>query len=156
MFYIKPNLKNMSQGARLEYIREVRHMTKEDVAAYFGFGGKEPNKTIREYENNTTSPSPSRLEELAKLYEVSVDAIRKYDFTTPIEEIYYQMWYEEQYPYYQLNIDSDSFAGSAYNINVYNGIQEWKKMRERRENYEISDEEYLEWKLNFKINKPAI
>ncbi len=31
MFYIKPNLKNMSQGARLEYIREVRHMTKEDV-----------------------------------------------------------------------------------------------------------------------------
>ena len=33
MFYIKPNLKNMSQGARLEYIREVRHMTKEDVAA---------------------------------------------------------------------------------------------------------------------------
>ena len=47
MFYIKPNLKNMSQGARLEYIREVRHMTKEDVAAYFGFGGKKPNKTIR-------------------------------------------------------------------------------------------------------------
>lgn len=24
MFYIKPNLKNMSQGARLEYIRERR------------------------------------------------------------------------------------------------------------------------------------
>ena len=151
MFYIKPNLKNMSQGARLEYIREVRYMTKEDVAAYFGFGGKEPNKTIREYENNTTSPSPSRLEELTKLYEVSVDAIRKYDFTTPIEEIYYQMWYEEQYPYYQLNIDPDRFAGSAYNINVYKGNQDWKKMRERTENGEIFDEEYLEWKLNFKL-----
>lgn len=136
MFYIKPNLKNMAQGARLEYIKEVRHMTKEDVAAYFGFGGKEPNKTIREYENNTTSPSPSRLEELAKLYEVSVDAIRKYDFTNPIDEIYYQMWYED--------------------INVYNGIQEWKKMIERRENYEMSDEEYLDRKLNYKIDKPMI
>ena len=97
-------------------------MTKEDVAAYFGFGGREPNKTIREYENNTTSPS--RLEKLAELFEVSVDAIRKYDFTTLIEEIYYQMWYEEQYPYNQLNIDLDRFTGSAYNINVYNGIQE--------------------------------
>lgn len=156
MFYIKPNLKNMSQGARLGYIREVRHMTKEDVAAYFGFGGKEPNKTIREYENNTTSPSPSRLEELAKLYEVSVDAIRKYDFTTPIEKIYYQMWYEKQYLYYQLNIDPGRFPGSAYNINVYNGIQEWKKIIERRENYEISDEEYLDRKLNYKIDKPMI
>lgn len=153
MFYIKPNLKNMSQGAILEYIGGVRHMTKEDVAAYFGFGGKEPNKTIREYENNNTSPTPSRLEELAKLYEVSVYAIRKYDFTTPIEEIYYQMWYEEQYPYYQLNIDPGRFAGSAYNINVYNGIQEWEKMIERRENYEISDEEYLDRKLNYKIDK---
>ena len=142
MFYIKPNLKNMSQGARLEYIREVRHMTKEDVAAYFGFGGKEPNKTIREYENNTTSPSPSRLEELAKLYEVSVDAIKKYDFTNPIDEIYYQF-----------NIEMDTFSGKLYNMNVYNGIQEWKKMRERRETYDISDDEYLDWKLNFEIIK---
>ena len=154
MFYIKPNLKNMSQGARLEYIREVRHMTKEDVAAYFGFVGNEPNKTIREYENNTTSPSPSRLEELAKLYEVSVDAIRKYDFTNPIDEIYYQMWLEEEFPYYQFNIEMDSFSGKPYNMNVYNGIQERKKMRERRENYDISDDEYLEWKLSFKLDNP--
>ena len=75
------------------------------------------------------------MEELAELFEVSVDAIRQYDFTNPIDEIYYQMWYEEQYPYYQLNIDPDRFAGSAYNINVYNGIQEWKKMRERMDFY---------------------
>ena len=152
MFYIKPNLKNMSQGARLEYIREVRHMTKEDVAAYFGFGGNEPNKTIREYENNTTSPSPSRLEELAELFEVSVDAIRKYDFTNPIDEIYYQMWLEEEFPYHQFNIEMNSFPGKEYKRNVYNGIEEWKKMRERRENYDISDDEYLEWKLKFKID----
>lgn len=124
MFYIKPNLKNMSQGARLEYIREVRHMTKEDVADYFVFGGREPNKTIREYENNTTSPSQSRLEELAELFEVSVDAIRKYDFTNPIDEIYYQMWLEGEFPYYQFNIEMDSFSGKPYNMNVYNGIQE--------------------------------
>ena len=26
-----------------------------------------------------------------------------------------------------------------------------EKMRERRENYDISDDEYLEWKLNFRI-----
>ena len=113
-------------------------------------------KQFASTKTNTTSPSPSRLEELAKLYEVSVDAIRKYDFTTPIEKIYYQMWYEKQYLYNQLNIDPGRFAGSAYNINVYNGIQEWKKIIERRENYEISDEEYLDRKLNYKIDKPMI
>lgn len=151
MYYAKPTLKNLSQGERLKYIRRYRYMTADDVAAYFGFGGKEPNKTIREYENNTTSPSPSRLEELAKLYEVSVDAIRKYDFTNPIDEIYYQMWLEEEFPYYQFNIEMDSFPGKQYNMNVYNGIQEWKKKRKMRKVYDISDDEYLEWKLNFKI-----
>ena len=45
----------------------------------------------------------------------------------------------------------DSFSGKPYNMNVYNGIQEWKEMRKRRENYDISDDEYLEWKLNFKL-----
>ena len=30
-------------------------------------------------------------------------------------------------------------------------MNEWKKMRDKRENLEISDEEYLEWKLNYEI-----
>ena len=30
-------------------------------------------------------------------------------------------------------------------------MREWKEMREKRENLEISDEEYLEWKLNYEI-----
>lgn len=91
------------------------------------------------------------MEELAELFEVSVDAIKKYDFTNPIDEIYYQMWLEEEFPYYQFNIEMDSFPGKEYNMNVYNGIQEWKKMRKMRKVYDISDDEYLEWKLNFKI-----
>lgn len=32
MFYIKPNLKNMSQGARLQYVRKLRYLSKDDVA----------------------------------------------------------------------------------------------------------------------------
>ena len=40
-----------------------------------------------------------------------------------------------------------------YNINVQKGINEWLKMREKRENYEITDQEYIEWKLNFKLEK---
>ena len=53
---------------------------------------------------------------------------KRYDFTNPIDEIYYQMWLEEEFPYYQFNIEMDSFSGKPYNMNVYNGIQEWKKI----------------------------
>lgn len=38
-----------------------------------------------------------------------------------------------------------------YNKIVQNAIREWQKMKEKRENLEISDDEYLKWKLNFRI-----
>ena len=62
------------------------------------------------------------------------------------------MWFEEQFPYYQFNIDSSRFAGSSYNFNVQKGINEWLEMRKKRENYEITDQEYIEWKLNYTLN----
>ena len=138
----------MSQGARLKFIRENKGIELNDIAEYLGY---KSNKTIREWENNVKSPDARNLPRLAEAYGVCIDAIKKYDFINPIDEIYYQMQLEEQYPYYQFQLP-DRFAGSAYNFNVQKEINEWLKMREKREKYEITDLEYLEWKLNFKIN----
>lgn len=86
---------------------------------------------------------------------VSIDAIKKYDFIDPVDEIYYyQMLFEEQFPYYKFDIDSCRFEGSAYNFNVQNGINEWLEMRKKRENHEITDQEYIEWELNYKLKNP--
>ena len=45
MLYLKPSLKNLSQGARLEYVREFRHMSKDEVAV-----------GINLYEKHTSKP----------------------------------------------------------------------------------------------------
>ena len=52
-------------------------MSLDDVAEYFGFGGKEPHKAFNSYENNYREPSKERLKEISELYEVSVNAIKK-------------------------------------------------------------------------------
>ena len=41
------------------------------------------------------------------------------------------MWFEEQFPYYQFDIDSCRFEGSSYNFNFQNGINEWLEMRKK-------------------------
>lgn len=151
MYYVKPTLKNLSQGARLKYIRKLRHMSLDDVAEYFGFGGKEPHKTFNSYESNYRGPSKGRLKEIADLYEVSVNAIKRYDFNNPIDVIYFHMWLEEEFPYYEIIFDNYSYEKTDYNEIVQCAFREWKLMREKRENFEISDDEYLEWKLNFEI-----
>ena len=150
MFYKKELLENMSQGARLKFIRKNKGINLNDIAAYLGYSS---NKTIRDWENNTKSPDARNLPRLAEAYGVSIDAIKNYDFIDPIDEIFYQMWLEEQYPYYEFKL-SDRFGGSSYNFNVQNGINEWLEMRKKRENHEITDQEYIEWKLNYKIKNP--
>lgn len=61
------------------------------------------------------------------------------------------MWLEEEFPYYEICFNYDSYEKTEYNEIVQNAINEWQQMREKRQNLEISDEEYLEWKLNLEI-----
>ena len=87
MYFRKPTLKNLSQGDRLEYVRRLRHMDADDVVEYFGFGDDDPHKAFRYYENNDRGPSKERLMDIADLYEVSVNAIKRYDFNNPIDVV---------------------------------------------------------------------
>ena len=151
MYYVKPTLKNLSQGARLEYVRKLRYMSKNDVADYFDLGGERKERTISRYENNSRVPSNERLKELAKLYNVSINAIKEYKYEDPIDTIYMLMWLEEQFPYYELILDYDCIKGTKYNMNIQKGLDEWMEMREQRENGEITTDEYIEWKLNYEI-----
>lgn len=151
--YFKPTLKNLSQGARLEYVRKLRYMSKDDVADYFDLGGERKERTISRYENNSRVPSNERLIELANLYNVSINAIKEYKYDDPIDMIYMFMWLEEQFPYYELNLDNANIKYTPYNMNIQKGIAEWKKMKEKRENHEITTDEYIEWKLNYKIDE---
>ena len=77
----------------------------------------------------------------------------KNKYEDPIDTIYMLMWLEEQFPYYELNLDYDCIKGTVYNMNIQKGLAEWMKMREKRENDEITTDEYIEWKLNYEITK---
>ena len=127
-------------------------MSKDDVADYFDLGGERKDGTISRYENNSRVPSNVRLKELAKLYNVSVDAIKEYKFDDPIDTIYMPMWLEGQFPYYELNLDYDCIKETVYNMNIQKGLSEWMKTREKRENNIITTDEYINWKLNYENN----
>ena len=89
---------------------------------------------------------------MADYFKVSYEAIKLYDFNEPIDQVYYHMWEEEQMPYSEFKIDFDALKKSAYNMEVVQALNEWEKMRKKRENREILDYEYLEWKLHFKLD----
>jgi transcriptional regulator with XRE-family HTH domain len=151
--FFKPTLKNLSQGARLEYVRKLRHLEKEDVAEYLGLGGERPERTIARYENNDRVPSEERLEELAELYDVNINAIKEYKDADPLDTVYRLMWMEEEFPYFELDLNCSTCSDTAFNMNVKSGINEWLSWRTMRANNEISCEKYLEWILHFDFKK---
>ena len=89
-YFFKPELENLSQGARLKFVRELRYMSKPNVAEFLELGGEKPTDSIDKYERNAREPQPEKLEDLAELFDVSNYAIRRYNFVDPNEVIYYQ------------------------------------------------------------------
>ena len=61
------------------------------------------------------------------------------------------MWKEELIPYYGVDLDGISNNLNEYAKEVVNGLNELKAMKEKRENFEISDQDYIEWKLNYEL-----
>ena len=61
------------------------------------------------------------------------------------------MWEEELCPYSEFIFDKDAMKKTFYNDNIIRGFEAWEEMRERRMKGEISNLEYIEWKLNFDL-----
>lgn len=150
-YFFKPELENLSQGARLKFVRELRYMSKLNVAEFLELGGEKPTDSIDKYERNAREPQPERLKELAELFDVSNYAIRRYNFVDPNEVIYQHMWEEELCPYSEFIFDKDAMKKTFYNEDIIREFEAWEEMRERRINGEITDSEYIEWKLNFDL-----
>ena len=150
-YFFKPELENLSQGARLKFVMELRYMSKLNVAEFLELGGEKPTDSIDKYERNAREPQPERLKELAELFDVSNYAIRRYNFVDPNEVIYQHMWEEELCPYSEFIFDKDAMKKTFYNEDIIRGFEAWEEMRERRINGEITDSEYIEWKLNFDL-----
>ena len=150
-YFFKPELENLSQGARLKFVRELRYMSKSNVAEFLELGGEKPTDSIDKYERNAREPQVDRLEDLAELFDVSNYAIRRYNFVDPNEVIYYHMWEEELCPYSQFIFNIDAMKKTFYNEDIIRGFEAWEEMRVKREKGEISDSEYIEWKLHFDL-----
>ena len=150
--YYKPVLEDCSQGARLKYIRKYRQLSTKEVAELCPhLTGENKIRSIQKYERNDRSPKSYILEDLAKVYDVNINAIRKYDGTNPIDELYRMVWLEEQFPGYEIDLKCASSIPSSNNRNIVKAFNKWINMREKRKNREISYAEYIEYVLHLKL-----
>ena len=151
LYYFKPELEDLSQGSRIAFIRQFRFMTQDNVSDKLGLTGECKRRTMTRYEKGDRNPKDNRTLELAKIFNVSFDSIKKYDYKNPIDLFYTLMWLEEYIPNYQIDLSKVPNIREEHIADFKDFIKEWESMRDKRKKREISYEEYIEWKLTYEV-----
>ena len=152
VLYTKPVLKDLSQGSRIAFARQFRRVSQDYVSDNLGLTGECKRRTMTRYEKGGRNPKDKRTMEIAKILNVSYEAIKKYDLRDPLDLFYILMWLEEYIPNYQIDISKVPNIKEEHIIKFKKFINEWEQMREKRKKREISYEEYMEWKLTYEVN----
>lgn len=151
ILYTKPELVNLSQGSRIAFARQFRFMTQDDVSDKLGLTGECKRRTMTRYEKGNRNPKDDRTSEIAKILDININAIKKYDYKEPIDLLYTLMWLEELIPKYQIDISKVPNVNDENIVMFKQFINEWNVMREKRNKREITYEEYIEWKLTYEV-----
>ena len=151
ILYTKPELVDLSQGSRIAFARQFRFMTQDDVSDKLGLTGECKRRTMTRYEKGNRNPKDDRTSEIAKILDININAIKKYDYKEPIDLLYTLMWLEELIPKYQIDISKVPNINDENIVMFKQFINEWNIMREKRNKREITYEEYIEWKLTYGV-----
>lgn len=151
--YLKPELKDLSQGSRIAFAREFRYLTQDNVSDKLGLTGECKRRSMARYERGDRVPKEERLQEIANILNINVKCLKEYDFKNEEDMIYILLWMEELYPRMNIDLGLSKSLPKESDIKLKRFFEEWNAMKEKRVNLELSYDDYVEWKLQYDFNK---
>lgn len=131
----------MTIGNRIRKIRKFRNMTQQQLGEFIGLD----NSRIRQYELNFRTPKENLLKKIAAALNVNEYALLNPCFNSPILSIYSLFEFEEIYGF---DITKSKLNNKDPELNEL--IDLWTKKKQELKDEKIEENEYIEWKLNFK------
>ena len=150
--YLKSQLKNLSQGERIAFVRQFKRMTQDEVSDKLGLDGENKRRSMARYESGDRKPKENRLLEIANILKVNSKIIKEYNFQNQEDLIYMLLWMEEQYPRMSLDFNILEYLQDQNKL-LLNFMDEWNDMRRKRLSHEITYDEYVEWKFQYEVKK---
>ena len=151
--YLKPELKDLSQGSRIAFAREFRYLTQDNVSDKLGLTGECKRRSMARYERGDRVPKEERLQEIANILNINVKCLKEYDFKNEEDMIYILLWMEELYPRMNIDLGLSESLPKESDIKLKRFFEEWNAMKEKRVDLELSYDDYAEWKLQYDFNK---
>ena len=80
LLYVKPELRDLSQGSRIAFVRELRHSSQDKTSEYLGLTGECKRRTMTRYEKGDRNPKDDRVKDIARFLKVNFNSLKKYDY----------------------------------------------------------------------------
>lgn len=140
----------MAIGTRIRRLRKDVDMTQRELADEVGL----TESAIRNYERGIRVPSDEQIEKIARALDVSADSIREIGVTGARGALEVLFRYEHELSLRPVVTDD----GIAVAVNPKRegsqkaaaALKAWKRMRDRVDAGEVSEDEYEAWKARFK------
>ena len=118
-----------------------------------GLTGECKRRSMTRYERGDRIPKEDRLLEIANILNVNVKCLKKFDFRNDEDMIYMLLWMEEMYPRMNIDLGISEYFPNRRDKKIQKFMNEWKEMRRKRQEHEITYDEYIEWKLQYEFNE---
>jgi len=165
----------MTIGDKIRHIRNFRGLTQKDLGLKIGLDAKSADNRIAQYETNYRVPKKDMLVQIAEVLDVNV---MNFIGSTPgcAEDIMFTFFWMDEDNRGTINLfqlvrnpgktntsddttvrynDNDDWPAHApvgiyFNYGIVNDfMREWLKRKEELKAKEITNDEYMEWKLNW-------
>lgn len=173
---MKEGTTHMTLGQKIKRIRTFRNMTQQELGEAIGLDAKGAANRIAQYETNYRVPKKEMLLDMSKALNVSYlnfytpeygssedimqtlfwldednrDAINLFSLTCTNKKEKSDIAPNIEYENNSAHLPDDSPIGMWFNYGLVDEfMREWMNRKNELKNGNITDNEYLEWKLNW-------
>lgn len=144
----------MTVDKRMRFLKNLKGMTHKYFGMQIGFSEKTADIRMAQYESGTRTPKAEATNDLAKVLEVSPQALTVPD-TDSFNGLMPTLFALEDLYGFRIDTLSDEICirldkgmGTNY-ITMLEMFTAWQKQSEKFKNGEISKEEYDQWRYNY-------
>ena len=144
----------MAIGERIRFIRKKHNMTQKYLGLKIGFGEKNADSRVAQYENGRREPREDMLVDIANILQVSTLALDNPNLDNRIRLMHTLFAIED---IYGLTIDRingklclvpDESRPECF-TGLYGCLNEWNETKEKLKNGEITEGQYDNWRYNY-------
>ena len=132
-------------GNKLKQIRLFRKLTTKELTIKAGF----TDASIRNYELWNRSPTKEQIQKIAQALDCDVSALIDRDPNFIFEIMHIIFDYEKEMKFYPLAENGEPTALLCHNPCFDDFLVEWDEIRKKHYNWEVTNEEFKDWKLSF-------